>query len=366
MDHNQYVNFLLTFSALVRGDPEAANEYFTKAVEQAQRLQAQRLGTATLWLGQLVAQLKGDYELASQINRRGLELLERDPRVLMLRTLLELELGNVEEVKVFMGRLLQAMRSTPASPSWEYAFPAIAISMMARISGTSDMLDTAEEAAQTVLAYSQCTPLIAQAARIGLAMLAVVREDAPAGNEQYLAMSANSDQIGTLPIIVDRVLGLLCHLTDQLNKGAAHFEDSLTFCRKAGYRPELAWTCCDYADTLLRRNNPGDGERATSLLDESLAISTELGMRPLMERVQSRVDHLGSAPTMAPAYPDRLSEREVQVLRLIAAGKTNRDIAKELIITPRTVANHVTNILNKTNVANRTEAATYASQHQLV
>jgi len=197
-------------------------------------------------------------------------------------------------------------------------------------------------------------------------MLTVVREDAPDGNEQYLAISANSDQIGTLPINVDRVLGLLCHLTNQLDKGAAHFEDSLTFCRKAGYRPELAWTCCDYADTLLRRNNPGDGERATSLLDESLTISTELGMRPLIERVQSRVDHLGSAPTMAPAYPGGLNEREVQVLHLIAAGKTNRDIAEELIISPRTVANHVTNILNKTNAANRTEAATYASQHQLV
>ena len=66
-----------------------------------------------------------------------------------------------------------------------------------------------------------------------------------------------------------------------------HFEGALAFCRKARYRPELAWTCCDYADTLLQRNNPGDMEKANSLLDESLAISTELGMRPLMERVLS-------------------------------------------------------------------------------
>ncbi len=52
--------------------------------------------------------------------------------------------------------------------------------------------------------------------------------------------------------------------------------------------PELAWTCCDYADTLLQRNEPGNREKAMSLLDESLAISSELGMRPLMERVLSR------------------------------------------------------------------------------
>ncbi len=70
----------------------------------------------------------------------------------------------------------------------------------------------------------------------------------------------------------------------------AHFDDALAFCRKAGYRPELAWTCCDYADMLLERNDDGEGDRpkAIALLDESLAISSELGMRPLMERVLSR------------------------------------------------------------------------------
>jgi len=73
-----------------------------------------------------------------------------------------------------------------------------------------------------------------------------------------------------------------------LDQAVACFEDALTFCGKAGYRPELAWTCCDYADTLLQRKEPRDREKAMSLLDESLAISSELGMRPLMERVLSR------------------------------------------------------------------------------
>ena len=60
------------------------------------------------------------------------------------------------------------------------------------------------------------------------------------------------------------------------------------FCRKAGSRPELAWTCCEYADSLLQRGAAGDREKAMSLLNESLSISSELGMRPLMERVLSR------------------------------------------------------------------------------
>ncbi len=69
-----------------------------------------------------------------------------------------------------------------------------------------------------------------------------------------------------------------------LDQATVHFEKSLPFCRKAGYNPELAWTCCDYADTLLQRSGDGDRAKAMALLDESLAISSELGMRPLMER----------------------------------------------------------------------------------
>ncbi len=47
-------------------------------------------------------------------------------------------------------------------------------------------------------------------------------------------------------------------------------------------------SCCDYADALRERGGEGDRARAMALLDESLAISRELGMRPLMERVLSR------------------------------------------------------------------------------
>ena len=66
----------------------------------------------------------------------------------------------------------------------------------------------------------------------------------------------------------------------------------LAFTRKAGYRPELAWSLCDYADMLLERNGEGDINRAVELLDESRAISIELGMRPLMGMVLSKQDIL--------------------------------------------------------------------------
>jgi DNA-binding NarL/FixJ family response regulator len=66
-----------------------------------------------------------------------------------------------------------------------------------------------------------------------------------------------------------------------------------------------------------------------------------------------------------PAYPDGLSEREVEVLRLVAAGKTNADVVDELVISINTVARHMTNIFNKTGAANRAEAAVFAVEHDL-
>ena len=128
----------------------------------------------------------------------------------------------------------------------------------------------------------------------------------------------------------------------------------------------MAWTCCDYADALCQRNGPGDRERAAALLDESLAISTELGMRPLMERVALRQEAMGTQPAAPATYPGGLTQREMEVLRLLALGRNNRDIAEALVISLRTVAHHVTSILTKTGAANRTEAAAYAARQGLV
>ena len=140
-------------------------------------------------------------------------------------------------------------------------------------------------------------------------------------------------------------------------------EDALVFCRKAGYRPELAWSLYDYA---ALRQEQGDQERSLILLDEALSISTELGMRPLTERVDVLQEQANAQPVRAPAYPDGLTVREVEVLLLVCGGKTDREIGEELFISVNTVGNHVRNILNKTDSANRTEAASYAHHHHLL
>ena len=61
-----------------------------------------------------------------------------------------------------------------------------------------------------------------------------------------------------------------------------------------------------------------------------------------------------------------LSGRETQVLRLLASGKTNREIAEELFISEKTVARHVSNIFDKLDVSSRAAATAYAYEHDLL
>jgi len=64
--------------------------------------------------------------------------------------------------------------------------------------------------------------------------------------------------------------------------------------------------------------------------------------------------------------PDKLSSREVEVLRLVAQGHSNREIGERLFISGNTVANHVRSVLQKTGTANRAEATAYAARHGLL
>jgi NarL family two-component system response regulator LiaR len=72
-----------------------------------------------------------------------------------------------------------------------------------------------------------------------------------------------------------------------------------------------------------------------------------------------------SHPPKQPLTPDPLTERELEVLRLIAQGKSNREIAEQLVIAEMTVRTHVSNILGKLHLASRTQAALYALREGL-
>ena len=83
-------------------------------------------------------------------------------------------------------------------------------------------------------------------------------------------------------------------------------------------------------------------------------------------RLLQRVRATSTQPEIARTIKAELSEREIEVLKLIANGKDNAVIAGELHISPKTVKNHISNILMKLQIDNRIQAAVYAVRSGLV
>ena len=344
---------------LYMGDLNAARHHVLVLRDLAERRSTPRqLAIDNFTAIMSLACLEGDWNVGREYADRALDLSPLPPRLLLPQVLLEHETGNTAEGQVYLERLLEAMRRAGPNQLQASSRASIGITAVARITGVPDRLEIAEAAAESV------TPQIAMYAKAGLALLAVQKGDQPAAEEQYAYfLGLRGTMIATV-ISVDRILSLLSQTMGDLDQATAHFEDALEF-SSSGCRPELAWTCCDYADTLLQKGGTGEHARAMSLLEKSLSVAGELGMGPLMERVVSLQEKADSQPARGPEYPDGLTPREVEVLRLIATGKTDREVSEELFVSVRTVTTHVSNIRNKIGAANRTEAATYANRHGL-
>jgi DNA-binding CsgD family transcriptional regulator len=104
----------------------------------------------------------------------------------------------------------------------------------------------------------------------------------------------------------------------------------------------------------------GDEEGAEMELEAARAAFERLGAVPDI----ARIDAIAAADEREPSHG--LSARELQVLRLLASGKTNKAIAADLSLSERTVDRHVSNIFNKLDVPTRTAATAYAYQHKLI
>jgi DNA-binding CsgD family transcriptional regulator len=104
----------------------------------------------------------------------------------------------------------------------------------------------------------------------------------------------------------------------------------------------------------------GDEDTAALELEAARGVFTRLGAGPDL----ARIDSLSAGPTAVDAHG--LTPRELEVLRFVAAGKTNRAIAADLVLSERTVDRHVSNILTKLGVSSRAAATAYAYEHELV
>ncbi len=117
----------------------------------------------------------------------------------------------------------------------------------------------------------------------------------------------------------------------------------------------------------LARGGRGSVAQARLLFEQAHALFQQIEMSGEAQTLQARQRALPKKiPTRSVrSLPAGLSEREVEVLRFIVAGKSNRQIAEALVLSEKTVANHILHICNKTGTENRTAAAAFALRHGL-
>jgi DNA-binding CsgD family transcriptional regulator len=157
----------------------------------------------------------------------------------------------------------------------------------------------------------------------------------------------------------DRLLGGLAALVGRHDTADAHLRNALALAERSGSPVWQAHVLHDWAAVAAER---GDGAGAAVMHAQSQEIAERLGMGSL---AGAPVAHVRATVT-AMALPGGLSSRELDVLRLVAAGLSNREIGLRLHISQNTVANHVRAILQKTACANRAEAVAYAARHHLL
>ena len=157
----------------------------------------------------------------------------------------------------------------------------------------------------------------------------------------------------------DRLRGNLAALLGRRADAEQHFTAAMELAVSARSPVWRARIAHDWAVALAPQ---------PALLREAEELAVQVGMEDLVRRCSPSACCAAEPGRRdaAASLPDKLSSREVEVLRLVAQGHSNREIGERLFISGNTVANHVRSVLQKTGTANRAEATAYAARHGLL
>jgi DNA-binding CsgD family transcriptional regulator/uncharacterized tellurite resistance protein B-like protein len=157
-----------------------------------------------------------------------------------------------------------------------------------------------------------------------------------------------------------RLLGELDTESGAFADAHRHLAEALALADDCQAPFERALTLIATGELTLAR---GDIDAARQQLIEARAICEPLHAMPALARIAELELHLSASST--PRYPAGLSPREVEVLRLVAQGLTDAQVAEQLFLSPRTVSQHLRSVYNKLGINSRTAATRFAFEHDL-
>lgn len=169
------------------------------------------------------------------------------------------------------------------------------------------------------------------------------------GPRQPLALLASHRFVGELDADAERFL-----------EAMEHFERSLALAEACEAPYERAVTLLAKGRLMLAT---GDHGEASTILEEVRGICSPLGAKPALDQASVLEKGLRGR---APSVPAGLTRRELEVLRLVARGMSNQEIAADLVLSEHTVHRHVANVLGKLGVSSRAAAVAEAAQLDLL
>lgn len=171
---------------------------------------------------------------------------------------------------------------------------------------------------------------------------------------EHEGLNLVSDQFIALSGAADRYLGMIDAALGDADP-IPRFDAAAALASRAGFDVDLALTLTARARHLAQTRGP-EAPEVLGAAERARAIAEPIGQRRVLQALPGHA----RGPAPRPGADSGLTERELEVLRLVCEGATNRDIARRLVISENTAANHVRSILIKTGSPNRTRAASLA------
>ncbi len=293
---------------------------------------------------------------------------EPDPINIAMEALLAFELSEVgimDQHLASLASLLQAQQTSPQA-NIRVAIPGITLAKLASRSGErshaelaiEDLPEIGHRSPSHPITQNQCVKLVAWA------QCWILLGETDRATDLYRDLVSARKQLGDeVPVLIggytfstgfDRVLGTMAWKLGEIGAAAAHFDRALGFASTSGFRLEHALTCLEYGAFLQDQRSERSVSKALNIAEKGIAVATEASLPRLQIELRTLHAELASE---RPTQPFGLSDREIEVVDLIALGRSNREVARSLTISEPTVASHVRSILRKTDTQNRTEAA---------
>ncbi|HXM54345.1 MAG TPA: LuxR C-terminal-related transcriptional regulator, partial [Candidatus Dormibacteraeota bacterium] len=337
------------------GDIAAAWRFQSEREELARRTQdPYELRHVYAWLGTLRA-CRGEWDAADRLFEREEAIvgqLESPEPLAFLRAMRagqQHRRGRFAEAEASYRQAIDVLRRAGSGTLvWYLAGHGQALADLGR---PGEAWARAEETERVVSTLDEGS-LVRGFALAGLALLYIRLDAAAAAAACYPRMRAHPGRFHG--VLFDRALGVAAAAAGDVEAGREALARAEALARREGLRPELAVTLLQRG-VIQRATEPA---AARTAIDEGRRLAANLGMGELARR-------LLDVPARGGRASDELTPRERELLRELASGRTNRQIAAALSVSEKTVANSLTTVFAKLGVENRAAAVAHALRHDM-